>query len=780
MKRRTISIFCLIPLLTILLSCQKESIEADYQIIPLPQQIQIVSNEKPFILNERTRILYPEENKGLKDCAQLLVQYIKDKTHKEITIGSGKDTNNAILLQILPKDKNPEGYQLEVNTQHIIINGNSEAGVFYGIQNLRKSLPIAQGNENIILPAVHINDFPRFPYRGAHFDVSRHFFSVNEVKTYLDMMALHNMNTLHWHLTDDQGWRIEIKKYPRLTQIGSERKETLIGHLNDQPEKYDGKIYKGFYTQEQIKEIVDYAAKNHITIIPEIDLPGHMQAALASYPQLGCTGGPYEVWTKWGISENVLCAGNPETLQFLDNVFDEIIQLFPSPYIHIGGDECPKIRWEHCPKCQSLMQKQGIKSDSKYTKEQYLQSFIMKHVTEYLKKKGRKTIGWDEILEGDADPQVTVMSWRGEAGGVKAAQQGHDVIMTPNSVMYFDFYQALDTEKEPLAIGGYIPIEKIYNYNPVPSQLTDSQKKHILGVQSNLWTEYIPDFSHVQYMVLPRWAALAETQWSNPKQKNYDNFLNRLGNMLKLYELEKYNYAKHVLNVDATYTSNPETGCTEVSLSTLGNAPIHYTLDGSIPSSQSTVYQKKIEINKTSTLQAIAIRPEGNSEIYKQQLYFNKATNKPLTLRDSADEKYNGQGNGTLIDGISGNATFGSGKWLGFSNGKDMIATIDLKREMPITSVSLHTCIATGDGVFDAREIYVELSTDGKVYHKVASETCPMPTEHQKGVKLHTLTFSTQTARYIRISAISVKQMPAWSGFPATPAFIFVDEISVD
>lgn len=352
--------------------------------------------------------------------------------------------------------------------------------------------------------------------------------------------------------------------------------------------------------------------------------------------------------------------------------------------------------------------------------------------------------------------------------------------MTPNSVMYFDFYQALDTEKEPLAIGGYIPIEKIYNYNPVPSQLTDSQRKHILGVQSNLWTEYIPDFSHVQYMVLPRWAALAEIQWSNPKQKNYDNFLNRLGNMLKLYELEKYNYAKHVLNVDATYTSNPETGCTEVSLSTLGNAPIHYTLDGSTPGSQSTVYQKKIEINKTSTLQAIAIRPEGNSEIYKQQLYFNKATNKPLTLRDSADEKYNGQGNGTLVDGISGNATFGSGKWLGFSNGKDMIATIDLKREMPITSVSLHTCIATGDGVFDAREIYVELSTDGKVYHKVASETCPMPTEHQKGVKLHTLTFSTQTARYIRVSAISVKQMPAWSGFPATPAFIFVDEISVD
>lgn len=609
---------CLLSALLTFFSCQEESIQADYQIVPLPQQVQLKNNENSFIINKQTHILYPKGNKKLQKYAQLLAQYIDEKTHKEITINAGTQANNSIILQIAPQNTNREGYQIDINSHQITISGNSDAGVFYGIQSLRKALPIAKGNENIELPAAYINDFPSFPYRGAHLDVSRHFFSVKEIKTYLDMMALHNMNALHWHLTDDQGWRIEIKKYPRLTQIGSERKETLIGHLNDRPEKYDGKIYKGFYTQEQIKEIVDYATQNHITVIPEIDLPGHMQAALASYPELGCTGGPYEVWTKWGISENVLCVGNPKTLQFLDDVFDEITQLFPSPYIHIGGDECPKTRWEHCPKCQSLIMKQGIKADSKYTKEQYLQSFIMKHVTEYLKKKGRKTIGWDEILEGDTDPQVTVMSWRGEAGGIKAAQLGHDVIMTPNSVMYFDFYQALDTEKEPLAIGGYIPIEKIYNYNPIPSQLTESQKKHILGVQSNLWTEYITDFSHVQYMVLPRWAALAEIQWSNPKQKNYDNLLNRLDNMLKLYELEKYNYAKHVLNVDATYISNPETGCTEVSLSTLGNAPIHYTLDGSTPTIQSPVYQKELQINKTSTLQAIAIRQEGNSEIYKE------------------------------------------------------------------------------------------------------------------------------------------------------------------
>lgn len=782
MKRFTTSSFsfCLISLLLTFSSCQKETVQADYQIIPLPQQIQIQNDENPFIINDQTQILYPSGNEKLKDCAQLLAKYIKEKTHKEITIATGKDKENAILLQTHSAGNNPEGYQLEINSHHLIINGNSDAGVFYGIQSLRKALPFAQESENIELPAAHINDFPRFPYRGAHLDVSRHFFSVEEIKTYLDMMALHNMNTLHWHLTDDQGWRIESKKYPLLTQIGSKRKETLIGHLNDRPEKYDGKPYSGFYTQEQIKDIVNYAAKNHITIIPEIDLPGHMQAALASYPELGCTGEPYEVWTKWGISENVLCAGNPKTYQFLDDIFDELTKLFPSPYIHIGGDECPKTQWKRCPKCQAFIREQGIKSDSKYTKEQYLQSFIMKHVTEYLKQKGRKTIGWDEILEGYPNQQVTVMSWRGEAGGIKAAQQGHDVIMTPNSVMYFDFYQALDTEKEPLAIGGYIPVEKIYNYDPVPSQLTEDQKKHILGVQSNLWTEYIPDFSHAQYMVLPRWAALAEIQWSDPNQKDYSKFLNRLGGMLKLYDLEKYNYAKHVLNVEATYTSNTETGCTEVTLSTLGNAPIHYTLDGSLPTMQSPVYKEKIQINKTTTLQAIAIRPEGNSELYKQQLYFNKATDKPITLRDPADEKYSGQGSSTLVDGISGNATFGSGKWLGFSNGKDMVATINLKQQMPVSSVSLHTCIATGDGVFDAHEISVELSTDGKSYQKVASETCIMPKEHQKGVKLHTLTFTTQTAQYVRITAISEKQMPTWSGFPPTPAFIFVDELSVD
>lgn len=409
--KRTIKLsLCLLSALLTLLSCQEESIQADYQIIPLPQQIQLKSNEDPFIINKKTNILYPKGNKKLKKYAQLLAQYIEEKTHKEITIDSGTKANNSIILQIVPQSTNLEGYQIDINSHQITISGNSEAGIFYGIQSLWKALPIAQENKVIALPAVHINDFPYFQYRGAHLDVSRHFFSVNEIKTYIDMMAMHNMNTLHWHLTDDQGWRIEIKKYPRLTQIGSKREETLIGHLNDYPEKYDGKPYQGFYTQEQIKDIVSYASHKQITIIPEIDLPGHMQAALASYPELGCTEGPYKVWTKWGISENVLCAGNPKTLQFLDDVFNEIIEMFPSTYIHIGGDECPKTQWQHCPKCQAFIQKQNIKSDSIYTKEQYLQSFIMKHVSEYLKKKNRKTIGWDEILEGNADPQATVMS----------------------------------------------------------------------------------------------------------------------------------------------------------------------------------------------------------------------------------------------------------------------------------------------------------------------------------------------------------------------------------
>ena len=486
-------------------SCQSAQQEADYQIIPMPQEI-VTASGNPFILKSSVKILYPEGNENMQRNAKFLADYLKTATGKDFVIEAGTEGENAIVLALGTESENPESYQLKVTGDGITITAPTEAGVFYGIQSLRKSLPVAIGAE-IALPAVEIKDAPRFAYRGAHFDTSRHFFTVDEVKTYIDMMALHNMNRFHWHITEDQGWRLEIKKYPKLTEIGSKRTETVIGRNSGE---YDGKPYGGFYTQEEAKEIVAYAAERYITVIPEIDLPGHMQAALAAYPELGCTGGPYEVWRQWGVSEDVLCAGNDQVLKFLEDVYAELIEIFPSEYIHVGGDECPKVRWEKCPKCQARIKALGLKSDDKHSKEERLQSFVINHIEKFLNDHGRQIIGWDEILEGGLAPNATVMSWRGERGGIEAAKQKHDVIMTPNTYLYFDYYQTKDTENEPLGIGGYLPLERVYSYEPMPTSLTPEEQKYIKGVQANLWTEYIPTFSHAQYMVLPRWAALCE------------------------------------------------------------------------------------------------------------------------------------------------------------------------------------------------------------------------------------------------------------------------------
>ena len=570
-----------------LLSCNTEVKEANYQIIPLPQEISVMDQAAPFILSNGTKIMYPEGNEKMQKNAEFLASYIKDLTGKSLAVQAGTD-GKGIILQLGGNAENPEGYQLKVTSDQVVISGPTEAGVFYGIQTLRKSIPVAQGVD-IALPAVEINDYPRFSYRGAMLDVSRHFFPVDSVKRFIDMLALHNINRFHWHLSEDQGWRIEIKSRPELTEIGSKRAETVIGHNSG---KYDGKPYGGFFTQEEAKEIVAYAAERHITVIPEIDMPGHMQAALAAYPNLGCTGGPYEVWKIWGVSEDVLCAGNDETLKFIEDVLGEIIQIFPSEYIHVGGDECPKVRWAKCPKCQARIKALGLKSDKNHTAEERLQSFIINHAEKFLNGHGRQIIGWDEILEGGLAPNATVMSWRGVAGGIEAAKQKHDVIMTPNTYLYFDYYQTKDIANEPEAIGGYVPVETVYNYEPMPADLTPEEQKYIIGVQANLWTEYIPTYSQVEYMELPRMAALSEIQWTMPEKKNYEGFLKRLPQLVDIYDVYKYNYAKHVFDVNAVFTPNPKDGTLDVTLSTIDNSPIYYTLDGTEPSAASSCIRK--------------------------------------------------------------------------------------------------------------------------------------------------------------------------------------------
>lgn len=759
----------------LLASCQSSVEQADYQVIPMPHEI-VAAQGTPFVLKSGVKILYPEGNAQMQRNAELLAEYLKTATGKDFAVEAGTEGKNAIVLALGVDNKNPEAYELKVAGEGVTVKGATEAGVFYGIQTLRKSLPVAVG-ANISLPAVDIKDAPRFAYRGAHFDTSRHFFTVDEVKTYIDMLALHNMNRMHWHFTEDQGWRIEIKKYPKLTEIGSKRSETVIGKNSG---KYDGVPHEGFYTQEEAKEIVKYAAERFITVIPEIDIPGHMQAALAAYPELGCTGGPYEVWKMWGVSEDVLCIGNDQSLKFLEDVFAELIEIFPSEYIHIGGDECPKVRWAQCPKCQARIKQLGLKSDAKHTKEERLQSYVISHVEKFLNEHGRQIIGWDEILEGGLAPNATVMSWRGEGGGIEAAKQHHDVIMTPNTYLYFDYYQSKDTDNEPLAIGGYLPVERVYSYEPMPKSLTPDEQKYIKGVQANLWTEYIPTFSHAQYMVLPRWAALAEVQWSAPEKKDYANFLSRLPRLIQWYDAEGYNYAKHVFDVTAEFTPNTTDGTLDITLNTIDDAPIHYTLDGSEPTAASPRAEGVVKVKENAVFSAKALRPTGDSRVLTEKICFSKSSMKPIVANQPVNNQYKFKGESTLVDGLKGNGNYKTGRWIAFFK-NDMDVTIDLQQPTEISRVALSTCVEKGDWVFDARGLTVEVSADGKNFTKVASESYPVMKEDDKnGVYHHELTFDPVQARYVRVIAPTEQSMPAWHGGKGSPAFLFVDEIEIN
>ena len=748
---------------------------ADFNIIPRPQQVN-VSNDAPFTLSAKTVISLGTNSQNMKRNANMLASYIEQATGIRPAVGKSKN-GTAIVLTIDKTIANAEGYKLDADAKQIRIAGASAAGVFYGIQTLRKSLPLVNGKASkVSIPAVHIADAPRFAYRGTHLDVSRHFVTADSVRQFIDMLALHNINRFHWHLTDDQGWRIEIKKYPLLTQIGSKRAQTVIGHNSG---KYDGKPYSGFYTQKQIRDIVKYAADRYITIVPEIDLPGHMQAALAAYPDMGCTGGPYEVWQKWGVSDNVLCAGNDKTLTFIDNVLKEITKLFPSKYIHVGGDECPKTQWQKCPKCQARIKALNLEAKDGHSAEERLQSYIITHASNYLKSLGRNTIGWDEILEGGLAEGATVMSWRGESGGIAAAKQHHDVVMTPNNYLYFDYYQSLDKANEPLAIGGYLPLETVYSYEPMPKELTADEARHIIGVQANIWTEYMPTFKQMQYMALPRLAALSEVQWSQPALKDYNSFANRLTEFTHMYDRLGYNYAKHLYNVAIHVDSDNKWREILIHMTTAGNAEIRYTLDGTEPTANSTLYTGAIVLLKSAKIHADAFRDGKRSSVTSQNISFNKATACPVELLQPTHKNYTYKGGATLTDGLLGDKGFGTGRWLGFS-GNDLEAVIDLKQNTDVSSVSLNTCVDKGSWIFDARNIEVSVSADGKSFTKVASKSLPALEEQTPdNIYTYELTFPQTTTRYVKLTATSEHNIPKWHGGKGKPAFLFVDEISV-
>ena len=519
--------FCVLSITLKVASARQKTIP----IIPKPQSLLITKGD--FSFSSATTFYIADDS--LQDEFSFLQNFLKSNFSIQISETKDQSKANLVLSKIINLAHKEGYYKMNITPDKINVEGD-QAGIFYAMQTIIQMLP-SEKNSTANIPCCEIEDYPRYDWRGMHLDVCRHFFPKDDVKKYLDYLALYKLNIFHWHLTEDQGWRIEIKKYPLLTQIGSMRKETVIGHPSDNA-KYDGKPYGGFYSQEDIKEIVAYATQRHITVVPEIEMPGHALAALSAYPKFSCNQKPLEVGTTWGVFDDVYCAGNDSTFQFLENILDEVCELFPGKFIHVGGDECPKERWKTCAKCQARIKAEHLKD------EHELQSYFISRIEKYLNGKGKQIIGWDEILEGGLAPNAAVMSWRGTEGGIAAAKQKHYVVMSPGDPCYFDHYQSKKTKHEPMAIGGYNPLNTVYAYNPTPKELNADEQKYILGAQANVWSEYIPAFTNVQYMSMPRMAALSEVLWTSTENKNYKNFAKRLKVHFKLLDGMNVHYAK--------------------------------------------------------------------------------------------------------------------------------------------------------------------------------------------------------------------------------------------
>ncbi|WP_430811005.1 MULTISPECIES: family 20 glycosylhydrolase [unclassified Carboxylicivirga] len=626
---KKLSMFLMAGLMLLALGCTEKS--NTYNLVPYPQELSPQSGA--FKLHEDTKVLYAG-GENTRFVAQSFADFIAPASGLQLSVEAAPNAKAVIGAILFVEDKAIDGvegsYKLQVSPRGIVVKANNPVGLFYGFQTLRQLLPAEMESKTQVsdldfsIPAVSINDAPNFSYRGLHLDVGRHFYPVDFIKKYIDLLALHKMNVFHWHLTEDQGWRLEIKKYPRLAEVAAYRDETLVGHLGVGEHKYDGKRYGGYYTQEQAREIVKYAADRFITVIPEIELPGHAQAALTAYPELGCTGGPYKVAKKWGIFKEVYCAGNEEVFTFLEDVLLEVMDIFPSKYIHIGGDECPKDRWKTCPKCKKRMKVEGCKDAHE------LQSYFIHRIEKFLNEHDRDIIGWDEILEGGLAPNATVMSWRGIKGGEAAAKQGHNVVMTPNTHFYLDYYQN-DPKEDPLAIGGYLPLSKVYSYNPMAGELSEEEAKHIIGVQGNVWTEYMPESSYVEYMTYPRACAIAEVGWLPFEKRDYSAFAKRLQGHFKRLDVMNVNYFDKVLMPapSVEIVEFIDEGVLELTDNAVA-AALYYTTDGTTPTAASSPYQGAIKVSEEGTIKAVAIDARGRSskvlEVPAKRLSFIEGT----------------------------------------------------------------------------------------------------------------------------------------------------------
>jgi len=754
-------------------------VENTYNLIPFPAQFS--GQDGQFTLTAATRVVAMPKDAGQQAAAQLLTNQLKTASGMPIavvTMSPAVAKGKHIVFQAHKGGRcGPEGYVVNVKPERVTVEAETPKGYYYAVQTLLQLLPPAAFSPAVVqsvawtMPACQILDRPRYPYRGLMLDVGRHFMPVATVKKFIDLLARHKMNTFHWHLTDDQGWRVEIKKYPKLTQMGSTRTQTMVGHYGENyPFRYDGKPHAGFYTQEQIKDVVRYASARHVTIIPEIELPGHALAAITAYPELSCEPTkPYEVGKIWGVYSDVFCP-TEKTFTFLQDVLMEVMVLFPGKYIHIGGDECPKDAWKKSAFCQNLMKQLKLKN------EEELQQYFINRIDKFVTSKGRSIIGWDEILEGESPttrlaPNATVMSWRGIEGGIEAAKQKHNVVMTPGAFCYLDKYQGEPTQ-EPLAIGGFLPIEKVYSYEPTPSELTPDQQKYILGVQGNLWTEYIKTPEQVAYMTYPRAIALAEIGWMPAGPRNFEDFAVRLKNHLKRLDYLHVNYSKRLLDVRASTQFNNE-GQLQVRLEKSdSDSKVYYTTNGREPSTSSTEYIAPITLTKTTTLRAITTAGATLNETF----LIHRAKGKSYTSNLDKGADPDGR---KLTDGKVAQGARSETEWVN-SAGKDLEVVIDLGEVRSVTKVSANFQKRVPYRVFPPTSVEIALSRDGTDFKDAIAQPVNVPIEGPWAVVPVVADFKTAKARYVRLKAKNAGVTPADHPKAGQATTLAIDEIVVE
>lgn len=764
-------------LMATVMACQdakenKNFTEADIAVIPKPAKLELEKGAFQFDENTKFIVVNPSQ----KELTAVLIDKFKNVSGWDLEVLDQAPKTNFVQL-VIDENLEKEGYTLEVNSDRVLISSKEQAGFVYGLETLRQLLPTSiESSEQVadtdwLIPNVTIKDAPRYQYRGLMLDVSRHFFEIDYLKKTIDRLAMLKMNVLHLHLVDDQGWRIEIKKYPKLTEIGAWRVDQEDKHWDGRytPSPDEKGTYGGFYTQDELKDLVAYAATKSIEIIPEIEMPAHVSSAIASYPELSCHGRRIAVPSGglWPITD-IYCAGKENTFEFLENVLLEVMDIFPSKYIHVGGDEATKTEWKKCPDCKRRMKTEKLENVEE------LQSYFITRMERFINAKGKRLIGWDEILEGGLAPEATVMSWRGVKGGVEAAKLGHDVIMTPGTHCYFDHYQGPQNE-EPLAWGGYTPLSKVYTFDPVVDGLTVEEAKHVLGGQANLWSEQIKTESHSEYMIFPRLAALSETLWSPKESRNWEDFSTRIGTLFERFDDLNINYAKSAYLVMNDVSIDIETKEASIVLKNeFTNADIRYTLHDKKLDDNAIKYTTPLKIDETTTINASLFKDDkAVGKPFQTTIEFHKAVGKKVSYKEVYSEQYQGEGEFGLVNTLRGTKNFHDGHWQAWLV-KDMEAVVDLGEETSIQEVILGTLENQGPSIYFPTSVTVFISKDGKTYHEVGSVKRAFAKNPASELKDFTISFDAQNARFVKVIATNLKKTPNGGD-----AWLFVDEIII-